>query len=131
MFRISASHPGTITTLGIASLALRASRASRVSEHESHLNQEIVALSEGDHSTPVLGWDFGRIRRVMIEEKAGFVREDIPKGKDAELELGGPRGNGLVSRLAMTSCLIGPRPTPAVTADAKTEIGGEEKSGLG
>ena len=101
MFRIRASHPGIITTLRIASLALRASCASPVSEHECHPNEEIAALSEGDHSILVLGWDFGRIRTVMIEEIEGFVREDVPTGADAELELGGPRGNGLLPHRAI------------------------------
>jgi len=72
------------------------------------LNEEIVALSEGHHSILVLGRDLGRIRKVMIEENAGFVRKDIPKGAEAELELGGPRGDGLVSMLATISCLIAP-----------------------
>jgi hypothetical protein len=88
MFRSGASRPGNITTLRIASLSLRASCASQVSEHESHPNEEFVALSEGDHLMLVLGWDFGRIRRVMIEGKPGFVRDGIPKGAGRKAGLG-------------------------------------------
>ena len=88
MFRMGASRLGIITTVGIALFAQRASCASRVSEHESHLNEENAVLSEGHHSIRALGQAFDGIFRVMTEGKAGFAVETIPEITNAELELG-------------------------------------------
>lgn len=64
-----------------------------MSEYEGHPNKEIAAFSEGHQSFLGLSRAFDGKDKVMTEGKAGFAVETIPKTADAELELGGPKGD--------------------------------------